>query len=332
MTDTAVPQIGVVAIGRNEGERLRRCIRSMPGGLAALVYVDSGSTDGSVEFARKSGAEVVALDMSTAFTAARARNAGLDRLLALHPALRYVQFVDGDCELAEGWLGVAHAALATDPKLAVVCGRRRELAPQASPYNRLCDMEWDTPVGEAEACGGDALMRLSALREVGGYDPSLIAGEEPELCLRLRRSGHRVLRIEHEMTRHDAAMTRFSQWWLRNVRAGHACAEGYHRYGGGPERFNRQRVLSNLAWGFGLPATSAVLALPTLGSSLGLLGLYGLLYKRVRDHRQQAGDSSGDAALYARYLVLGKLPQAQGVLQFHYRRLRGKQSKLIEYK
>lgn len=325
-------RIGLVAIGRNEGDRLKRCLRSIPKGLAAVVYVDSGSTDGSVEHARSTGAEVVALDMSIPFTAARARNAGWHRLLEIKPQLELLQFVDGDCEIAEGWLQAATAALDADPKLAVVCGRRRELHPDATTFNRLCDMEWNTPIGEAEACGGDALFRVSALTAVGGYDDSVIAGEEPELCLRLRRAGYRVHRIDHEMTRHDAAITRWSQWWLRNVRAGHACAEGHHRYGDGPERFYRRALASNLVWGLGVPAVSVGLALPTLGTSLGLLGLYGVLYRRARADRLQRGDSPQDAALYAKHIVIGKLPNAQGILQFHSRRLRRVQNTLIEYK
>jgi len=332
MQTVALSQIGVVAIGRNEGDRLKRSIRSLPEGLASVVYVDSGSSDGSVEFARTAGAQVVALDMSTPFSAARARNAGWQRLIELHPALPFVQFIDGDCEIIKGWLNAAHAVLSAEPSVAVVCGRRRELSPGASVFNRLCDMEWDTPVGEADACGGDAMFRVSALLAVGGYDPTVIAGEEPELCLRLRRAGHRILRIDHEMTRHDAAIDRLSQWWLRNVRAGHAYAEGHHRYGSGPEHFNRRQLASNLAWGLALPTMSLGLALPTLGGSLWLLGLYAVPYKRALADRISRGDSPEDAALYAKYAVLGKLPQARGALQFHARRLRRIPSTLIEYK
>src|SRR5947209_19431049 len=100
-------KVGVVAVGRNEGERLRRCLASLQGQSAALVYVDSGSTDGSVAVARSFGASVVELDTSVPFTAARARNAGFDRLMAEHPDLAYVQFVDGDCEVDPDWVGRA---------------------------------------------------------------------------------------------------------------------------------------------------------------------------------------------------------------------------------
>jgi glycosyltransferase involved in cell wall biosynthesis len=206
-------RIGLVAIGRNEGERLRRCLESSRRQVERLVYVDSGSTDGSAQLARSLGAEVVDLDMSIPFTAARARNEGRARLQALVPDLDCVQFVDGDCELVDGWIARAVAHLTAHPQAAVVCGRRRERDPESSVYNHLCDLEWDTPIGLAKACGGDALMRVTALDQVGGYNPDIIAGEEPDLCFRLRERGWEIWRIDGDMTLHDAAMTRFGQWW-----------------------------------------------------------------------------------------------------------------------
>ena len=165
--------LGVVAIGRNEGERLRRCLLSLArvGQGVASVYVDSGSTDGSVELARSMGVEVVELDMTRPFSAARARNAGFERLEEIAPAVEYVMFLDGDCEVADGWLDRAQAELEARPKAAVVCGRRRELFPEHSVYNRLADLEWDTPIGEAIACGGDSVIRAEAFEAVGGYRP-----------------------------------------------------------------------------------------------------------------------------------------------------------------
>ena len=200
------PRIAAVAIGRNEGERLRRCLASMQGRVGRIVYVDSGSTDGSLDAAAAAGAQVVSLDLALPFTAARARNEGF--ALLGHEAPAYVQFVDGDCELQPGWLETASAFLDNHPDVAAVCGRRRERHPGQSLYNRLIDCEWDTPVGETRACGGDVLMRRDAFRAVGGFDPALIAGEEPELCVRLRAAGWRIWRLDAEMTLHDAAITR----------------------------------------------------------------------------------------------------------------------------
>lgn len=215
-TGKTLPAIDAIVIGRNEGQRLIDCLSSLQAaGMRRLIYVDSGSTDGSTDAARAAGAEVIALDMTRPFTAARARNAGLERIAEDRDLPDFVHFVDGDCQLQPGWLQVAADFLADHPQVVVVCGRRRERHPRASVYNRLCDLEWDTPVGEELACGGDALMRTQALLAVGGFRDDLIAGEEPELCLRLRRAGGQIWRLDHEMVLHDAAMTRFSQWWRR---------------------------------------------------------------------------------------------------------------------
>jgi len=322
----------VVAIGRNEGERLRRCLESVGKQAAAVVYVDSASTDGSVALARSLGVETVELDLSIPFTAARARNEGFRRLLEVCPQLRFVQFVDGDCEIVPAWLECAQQELEARPDTAVVCGRRRERFPEASVYNALCDMEWDTPVGEAEACGGDALMRVQALQAVGGFRASLIAGEEPELCLRLRAAGWKVVRLGVEMTLHDAAMTRFVQWWKRNVRAGHAFAEVSWLHRAEPLRLWARETRSNWFWGLLLPFLALALVWWTWGLSLLLLLAYPVLALRVYRGRRRHGDSPGAAALYARFCVLGKFAHMLGQLRYHQHRLLGGQSNLIEYK
>ncbi len=213
--------LGVVVIGRNEGDRLRRCLASLEPAGVPVVYVDSGSADGSPATARGLGVEVVELDPVRPFSAGRARNEGFERCLQRHPDTKFVMFVDGDCEVVPGWLDRAEAELTARPELAVVCGRRRELHPERSVYNRLADLEWDTPVGLAPACGGDALFRVADFQAVGGFDPTAKAGEEPELCQRLRQSGRQIARIDAEMTRHDLNMTRFAEWWRRQLRVGY---------------------------------------------------------------------------------------------------------------
>ena len=251
--------IGVVVIGRNEGERLRTCLRSVIGGADQVVYVDSNSSDDSVAMVRALGCDVVELDMSLPFSAARARNQGFARIRELSPNVNYVQFVDGDCEVNADWLGLASRFLDENPQVAAVCGRRRERHPEQSVYNLLCDIEWDTPVGEAKSCGGDVMMRAQALAEANGYRAELIAGEEPELCVRLRAAGWRIWRLGNEMTLHDAAMTRFGQWWKRSKRAGYAFGEGVRLHGAPPERHYVPHARRALVWGILLPAATVLL-------------------------------------------------------------------------
>ena len=320
--------LGVVVIGRNEGGRLRRCLLSVAS-CDVRVYVDSGSTDGSVEAARASGAEVVELDLSRPFTAARARNAGFKHLRAVMPAATLVQFVDGDCEVVEGWLAAASAFLERRPDVAVVCGRRRERHPQTSLYNRLCDIEWNTPVGEAKACGGDAMMRADAFLQAGGFREALIAGEEPELCVRLRAGGWRVWRIDAEMTLHDAAMTRFSQWWRRSTRAGFAFAEGASLHGAPPERHWVRETRSARVWGMGIPLLVVVAWLAIGSAAAWLLAIYPAQVVRLA---VKGGEPLSQRALRAAFLVLGKFPEAWGQLKFWLLHAAGRRARLIEYK
>lgn len=328
-------QIGVVAIGRNEGERLVRCLQSLLAQLPAgmpVVYVDSGSTDGSMEMAQSLGVQAIGLDLSIPFTMARGRNTGFQYLIEQFPQIEYVQFIDGDCELLPDWIDRALAVIVANPKLAVVCGRRRERFPEASLYNRLADMEWNTAVGETDACGGDALMRVSAIQTVGGYNPSLIAGEEPEMCLRLRQQGWKIQRIEADMTLHDAAMLQFNQWWKRTVRGGWAMAAGAALHGGSPERYRVKETTSRWIWGLFVPLLALGLAPLTSGLSLLLLLGYGWQLWKVYQYRQQFQDSATDAWLYAGFCVLGKFPEMLGQVQYWLTRWRGQQATLIEYK
>lgn len=318
-------RIAIVVIGRNEGARLVACLASLPKGLGPVVYVDSGSTDGSLEAARTAGAEVVELDLARPFTAARARNSGVAALRAAG-GCTFVQFVDGDCTLAPGWVDTAAAFLVRTPRAAVACGRRRERFPEVSVYNRLADLEWDQPPGLTESCGGDALVRLAAFEEVGGFDPGLIAGEEPDLCARLRAAGWEIWRLDAEMALHDAAMTRFGQWWRRSRRGGHAAAEGAVRHPGGSDP---GRVRRALGWGLVLPGGALVAGL--VATPWALLALLALPAQVLR-LALRAGVGRRLSWEWAFFSTLGKLPEALGVAEYHLRRRLRRRARLIEYK
>ncbi len=327
----ALADMGVVIIGRNEGQRLVRCLQSVAGTASWVVYVDSGSTDGSADAARAAGADVVELDMRRPFTAALARNAGWRRLVEIAPGATTVHFLDGDCEVVPGWLAAAMDELAAHPERAVVCGRRRERFPEASMFNRQCEIEWNAGAGEIRSCGGDALMRLDALAAVGGYRDSLIAGEEPELCVRLRGAGWKIWRLDRDMVWHDAAMTRWSQWWKRSKRAGHAFAEGAFLHGAPPVRHYVAEERRALIWGAVLPIAILVLGLVHPIGFL-LLALYPLQMLRLALRPQPAAREADAAWSRAFFLVAGRFPEAAGVLLFRWHRLRGRESALIEYK
>jgi GT2 family glycosyltransferase len=324
-----VSKIGVVAIGRNEGERLRKCLQSVIQRAAIVVYVDSGSTDGSVPMARTTGCEVVELDVRFPFTAGRARNEGFARMRQLAPDLPYIHFVDGDCEVVAGWFETAAAFLDSHAEVAVVCGRRRERYPTRSIYNKLCNIEWDTPIGETRACGGDALMRTNAFEQVGGYREELIAGEEPELCVRLRTKGWRVWRLGAEMTLHDAAMLHFSQWWRRTLRSGYGCAQGANLHRASPDRLYVWESARAWLWGLWIPLGCLFFGLifGPWGWATWLIYPFQILRQTVRNPgplRQRA--------LLALFQMLARIAESWGQIKFLRDRLFGYRARLVEYK
>lgn len=323
-------RVSAVVIGRNEGDRLICCLLSMIERVQLIVYVDSGSTDNSPERAAGMGVEVVSLDMRIPFTAARARNAGVGHLLKRAPGIEYIQFVDGDCEIDHDWITKAAEFLDTHPQYAVVCGRRRERYPEHSIYNLMCDLEWNTPVGEAKACGGDAMMRVGAFIDVGGYREDLIAGEEPELCVRLRKRGWKIWRLDAEMTLHDAAITRFSQWWKRTMRSGHAYAEGAYLHGMAPERHWVSESRRALIWGLGIPLATLILVSIVGAEGWLLLLVYPL--QMLRMGLRFKHERVPSPWIQAGYLVVGKFAEAVGQLKFYNHLFRGHSRKLIEYK
>lgn len=320
--------VGVVVIGRNEGLRLGKCFSSAKLGACHLVYVDSGSTDESVLLAESSGFEVVKLDFTRSFTAARARNAGAERLLQMDPHVPYVHFVDGDCELVSDWLERAVHFLEKHQDIVIVCGRRRERHPERSVYNLLCDIEWNTEVGEANECGGDALVRFEAFRDVRGFCDDLIAGEEPDLCVRLRRKGWRIWRLDADMTLHDAAITRFSQWWRRAVRGGYAYAEGASLHREFHEQFRVLQRRRALIWGMGIPLLISLLSIFNI-YFLFLVFLFPIQIVRIAFIR---GAGRMKWWIYATFVTISKFPECQGIIKFYIDKLLGRKSAIIEYK
>lgn len=330
--------VGVVVIGRNEGDRLKRCLHSLVGTVELIVYVDSGSTDDSVTFAQSLGVNVVDLDLSKPFTMARGRNEGFDRLLQLKPDVDYVQFIDGDCQVVAGWIDKARTTLDENDKLVAVAGLRHERYPEASLYNHLCDIEWNGPCGIVRSTGGDVMLRAQAFKKVGGFNITMIAGEEGEMMFRLREQGWQVCRLDESMTLHDAAMTRFGQWYKRTLRSGHAYAEGMSLHGKSPERYNVRPVISALAWGFGMPTVAIGCLLLAWFWPWALIGtaavaaLTILSWVRIMQRRWITSRNLTESILFSTFCLLAKLPQAMGVAWFFRNRLRGTHSGLIEYK
>ncbi len=334
-------QVGAVVIGRNEGVRLQRCLKSLRAVIDHVVYVDSGSTDDSLSIAAECGVESVSLDPSTTFSAGRARNVGFARLMAQHPDLIAVQFVDGDCELEANWIDIGFEALSEHVEVAVVCGRRRERFPEHSLFNRLIDLEWETPIGESSASGGDFLIRTRCFQTIGGFNTQVVAGEEPELGFRLRQHGWKILRIDHEMTLHDAALTRFSSWWKRERRGGYGGLDVHFRTASDSNSYFARHVRSTWFWSLGwlcllcLMVVIGSVATGTAGMIIcGLLWLVITLIQvaRIASRYRRPQVSMLDSFRMAVLTLLSKWPQMLGQMSWFRDRWLGRHPRLIEYK
>jgi hypothetical protein len=167
------------------------------------------------------------------------------------------------------------------------------------------------------------------LRQSGGFRDGLIAGEEPELCVRMRAAGWLVWRLDDEMTLHDAAMTHFGQWWKRSLRTGFSYAEGARLHGATPEQHWVHESRSALVWGLALPL--AIVAATALAGAWALLGVLVYPLQVARLFTRTTGSWRVRLAR-AVFLVLGKFPEACGVVKFVAHRVAGTPGGLIEYK
>ena len=323
-----ISKAGAVVIGRNEGERLKRCLRSLSSAVM-VIYVDSGSSDASAQWAANNGADVIELDTSVPFTAARARNAGFCRLCGVAPEISFVQFVDGDCEIERGWIESACTFLTSHVEVGAVSGTLREHHPEHSVYNWLCDQEWNGPTGEITLFGGIVMMRVDAFKAVHGFREDVVAGEEPELAVRLRAAGWRLWRLDRNMAVHDAAMTSFHQWWIRAVRCGYAYANGAFLHGSSPERHWVWESRRAWIWGVWLPigCLMAGLIFEPWGWATWLI--YPIQVLRLA---WRASGSTKQRAALALFQLLARFPEAVGQIKFTWDRLLGRRPRLMEYK
>jgi glycosyltransferase involved in cell wall biosynthesis len=328
------PALSIVVIGRNEGQRLARCLESIRAirGFAKLqlIYADSASTDGSPEVAAQFGAEVIVVHRERP-TAAIGRNAGWRRATQ-----ECVLFLDGDTILNPDFPRAAYSAMAADEKVCAVWGHRREVHPDKSIYNRVLDLDWVYAPGIVEACGGDVLMRRSALIKAGGYDEQLIAGEEPELCRRLRAKGHFILHIDHPMTLHDLHITRWSQYWKHARRAGYAYAEISDRFQSSADPLWRAAARRSLALGcfWSLSLAAAFVASLCFSYIFFIIWacFFALLSARSAWKARWKERSLATLLLYGMHSHVQQLPISIGQMQYFFDKRGGKRRDLIEYK
>lgn len=185
------PALSFIVPVRNDAVRLERCLRSM---LASgrhpddveIVVVDNGSTDGSGKVGRSLGAHVIDV---TRGRVAELRNIGVRQATA--PVLA---FIDADHEIAREWVTTALEVL-RDPTVhmtGALCVpppdgtwvQRGYGFLRARP-NTARDVDW---LGS-----GNMVVRRDAFERARGFDASLEASEDVDLCHRILAAGGRIV-------------------------------------------------------------------------------------------------------------------------------------------
>jgi glycosyltransferase involved in cell wall biosynthesis len=308
--------IGFVAIGRNEGERLISSLSALLTWGSRVIYVDSGSTDGSQHRARALGLRVIELDASSPYTASRGRQAGVEAIRQLFPEVKFIQFVDGDCVLHPGWPEVATRYLLENARVGAVCGILREERESHSFYSRMIQVDWDLPTGEIPVFGGIVMIRLAALDQVGGWRPELAAGEEPDLSFRLSDACWTLVGLPVEMAVHDIEMTSFRQYWRRFIRSGYAyAAVGCLNVRGAGRRWVFLTI-KNLVYGALFPLAAALSLIWFRPIAAAVAAFYGLLAVKMVYQRLRRGDPLATAFPYALLTVISKGALAWGALRY----------------
>jgi len=216
------PAISCVVIGINCENTLTACLESMKTlhspAPEEIIYVDGGSKDKSVSIAKAiSGIKVIEGNFKNP-TPGKGRNAGW------HAATgEWIQFFDGDTIAEKRWF--LNAVKYIREGVAAIFGKRQEKNRNKNWFHFIADLEWLQPISDAKFFGGDVLIRRTVLEETGGYDDSLIGGEDPELSFRIRKKGWKIIGADTVMCYHDINMISLKQYLTRAVRSGYAYAE-----------------------------------------------------------------------------------------------------------
>ena len=196
--------VSIIVIGRNEAQRIEKCLRSVFASLPSredceVIYVDSASEDDTVAIASRFPIRILQLRNSWKLSPSAGRYIGYQ-----HARGKYLLFVDGDSLLFKRWLINACAFLDNNPTCGGVAGimhqaylsRKGNCIAVAKNYFSQRPSE---PVRQAVSLSGIAMYRRDAMEKAGTFNPFLTTGEECELALRIQDAGYSLARIYEPM-------------------------------------------------------------------------------------------------------------------------------------
>ena len=239
----------VVVVSYNSAKYLPVCLGSLSGVGVEIIVVDNGSADDSVAVARRHGVRVIANSENRGLAAAANQGAGAS-------AAEFLLFLNPDTVLLDGFADLLRA-LVQEPQAGAVAGLLLDCSgrPQVgfnvrslpsfvtlacevllmnrlwrrNPVNRryrCLDVPLDRPGEIEQPAGACLLVRRRALEQVGYWDEHFypLWFEDVDLCLRLRRSGYRILFCPTCRWRHQGghsldciSFARRQLFWYRNL-------------------------------------------------------------------------------------------------------------------
>lgn len=314
--DDLVGPVGIVIIGRNEGAKLEEVFGAVKHANCPIIYVDSDSSDNSLQIAKSQGIETLSLQGVPNLNASKARNAGYRKLIEKHPSLQFIQFLDGDCTLINGWVSEALNLIQQRIDVAIICGTLAEKNHHISNYKLLSSLEWKAPIGEVLFTGGNFLIRKSSFEQVGQWDEDIIAAEDNVICHKIRQAGWKILRANVKMAVHDSSIVNFYSFWNRCVRTGYAFAQVASKFGHENHNMFTREVRSTIIFGGIIPLLILVCLFWNPWISLALLSAYLALFVKI--YIKLPGDwSQSESLIYAASCVISKFPGFYGILKYY---------------
>jgi glycosyltransferase involved in cell wall biosynthesis len=224
------PKVTIGICGRNCQDTVRDALESVaeqdyPHELMEVVFVDDGSEDNTLKVVEEylSRTDIVSRIFSGKWRGlGKARNAIVDNSLG-----DYIIWVDSDMILTKEFVRKQISFIERNPKAGIVTGRfgilpeenlvlTLDLLPSVVEYSR---QDWNR-LSKMPGTGG-ATYRVSAAKEVGGFDESIEGtGEDVEIAGRIKQAGWSILRADGLFFEMHGKMSSWKALWKRYVNHG----------------------------------------------------------------------------------------------------------------
>ena len=240
----------IVIVNMNAKDWLQLCLRGAMEGhdgvTSQIILIDNASVDGSVEAARQTCPDIVALPQATNLGYVPANNIGLG-----HATGDLVMFLNNDAMLQPGSLAHLKAFMAARPDVGAVSGQifnpdgsdqgcarnfpsvanglfgRRSLLTRAFPNNPWSKkfmvgrhQDTDAPFEVEILSSACLVVRTDLAKQLGGMDESFgLYWVDAEMCARIRKLGYKVYCVPDAKIVHDEGQGGSTKTFRQRVKA-----------------------------------------------------------------------------------------------------------------